>query len=85
MLQFSCTFSNEGELQLWAVGLRLNNFHTNPNSLQDSITDVCPGLGYPLVHLINNPVATLVSFRSKVDGPFYPKPDFFFKKKGVKL
>jgi len=67
------------------VGLRLNNFHTNPNSLQDSITDVCSGLGYPLVHLINNPVATLVSFRSKVDGPFYPKPDFFLKKKGVKL
>jgi hypothetical protein len=65
------------------VGLRLNNFHMNPNSLQDSITDVCSGLGYPLVHLVNNPVATLVSFRSKVDGPFYAKPDFFLKK-GVK-
>jgi hypothetical protein len=75
MLQFSCTFSNEGELQLWAVRLRLNYFHMNPNRLQDSITDVCSRLGYPLVHLINYPVTTLVSFGSKVNGPFYAKPD----------
>lgn len=47
----------------------------NPNSLQDSIADVCSGLGYPLVHLVNYPVTTLVSFRSKVDGPFDAKPD----------
>jgi hypothetical protein len=55
--------------------LRFNNLHMNPDSLEDSIADVCSGLGYSLVHLVNNPITAFVALRSKVDGPFYAKPD----------
>jgi len=47
--------------------LRFNYFHMNPDSLEDSIADVCSGLGYP--------ITTFVSLWSKVDGPFYAEPD----------
>jgi len=42
----------------------------NPDSLEDSIADVCSGLGYSLVHLVDYPITTFVSLWSKVDGPF---------------
>lgn len=56
--------------------LRFNNFHMNPNGLEDSIADVCPRLIYSLVHLVDYPITAFVSLRSKVDGPFYAKPDY---------
>uniref|UniRef100_A0A0A9DNM1 Cl19897_1 n=1 Tax=Arundo donax TaxID=35708 RepID=A0A0A9DNM1_ARUDO len=74
MLQYICTFSYEGELQLWTVRLRLNHFHMNPNSLEDSITDVCSRLGYSLVYLVNHPITSLVSLWRKVDWAFYAEP-----------
>jgi hypothetical protein len=56
--------------------LRFNYFHMNPDSLEDSIADVCSGLGYSLVHLVDYPITTFVSLWSKVDGPFYAEPDY---------
>ena len=47
--------------------LRFYYFHMNPNCLEDSIADVCSGLGYSLVHLVDYPITTFVSM-----GPSMP-------------
>ena len=75
MLNSAVHFSYQDELQLWAMRLRFNYLHMNPGGLEDSIADVCFGLGYSLLHLVNNPITPFVALRSMVDGAFYAKPD----------
>jgi hypothetical protein len=82
MLLYECTnvtvylhiLLYEGELELWAVRLRLNHFHMNHNTLQHRVAYVRSGLGYFLVHLVYYPVTPFVSLCCKIDGPFYAKP-----------